>query len=645
MEIRKLTGNFIFYILAIILLFTIAESKDKLTPYSISFGGGVSGNIHDASFSQIPGFKSCCPEYTGAFGMGYSFHLGFSYKFDSKLFGMPWKYSANISYNNLGAVLKDEEHIGNVISGNTYTKGISEYSLDAGINTFAVDQFISVTPFESIPLGINAGFSIGFLTGKSFEQEEKLISPGGSAFENGSTVRNKLSGEITGASTALIFLRLGMSYEIYRTGNLALSPVINFNYSILNNAESLDWKTHFLFAGLNLEYNIPKAAKDEPKPVPVPALPVPPKPVPITLAMDAFSEGKLLANGATINVKRKLTREMFSYKIQPIVFFSKDKTTPENSSSKTGAEAMQANTLDGIALFIKENPGSGFSFTVYQTDDELPGTADKRAAFLKNALADKGIDTKDIKFSTKQIEVRDLANSQLADEYRIVRLNAGNSNNTIKVFSGGLISGEKFETMPITVVTNIGNADNSTVLKGSANYNESSIELLNPRENIFKPDEAFKLNTTQKQLYIQFVAENKYGEKDIDYHTYYLDFNDVEGDTVFNLVKSGDSKYYEYFLGFFDYNRSDFMSFDREVVAKVKQALADRKKVEFLPLTDNLGSVEHNSKLANSRLNSAYNLIGTKDGITPVFPEGYLFSNDEPSGRILNRSVLVKIYE
>lgn len=635
---------YIFIIILVLLNSYNTRAKDRLTPYSITFGGGLNTNLHDASFSSIPGFYSCCPEYTSAFGIGYSFYLGFSYKFDTKLLGMPWKYTGNVSYNNLGAAFSDEEFVGNIISDNTFVKGISEHYIDAGISTVAIDQFITLSPFETIPFGISTGFSVGFLSGKTFSQEERLITPSNSTFENGNKVRGKYSGDITGASTALMALRIGLSYEIYKFGNFIFSPVINFSYSFVNIAESLDWKAHSLFAGVNIEYNIPKAAYDEPKAAPFPKLPGPPKPVPVSLTMQVLSGGTLLSNGSTIDIKRILSRDVLSYNLQPVVFFRKNMAEPEYLKDKTGIEAMQNDPLDGIISYLKTHNSEDLAITAYQTDDESPNVAEKRIDFIKSILTGSGIDVQAIKFSDKTVKEKDLPNPEIADEYHCIRFSIAGENAAVKITETKGIAGEEFEAEPFIVTPSIDNNSDEITFNGKILYDDSEVKLVANRENIVSLHNEFKFNSNQKQLYIQASAENKAGEKDIEYQTVYLDYHDYEGDTIVNRIQNGAIQYYEYFLGFFDYNRSDFMSIDRDIVNKVKQALAEGRKVEFLPLTDNLGSVEHNSKLANLRLNSAYSLVGTKVGITPVFPENYIFPNEHPSGRILNRSVIVRIY-
>jgi hypothetical protein len=643
---KLFSKSLIILILSIVFISGTTDAKEKLTPYSITFGAGINANIYNASFSSIPGFKTCCPEYTNALGIGYNFFAGFSYRFDTKLFGMPWNYTANVSYNNLGAAFSDEEFIGNIITNNTYVKGISEYYLEASLSTIAVDQFITFNPLESIPLGVNAGFSVGFLNGKSFSQEERLKTPANSTFENGTNKRNKFTGDITGASSALLIFRLGLCYDLIKSGNYTFSPFINFNYAFTNVAESLDWKAHSLAMGLTVAYNIPKTEYEIPKPVPQPKLPLPPMLVPVSLSMVVYTGDSILANGGTIDIKHLLTREVYSYQVQPVVFFSKNSEVPlANINNAARITSIQAEPLQGIFRFMKNNPGISITITAYQTDDENQNTAEERLSFIKKKLSGSGIDIGKINFMAQTKRIKDLPNPEIADEYRNVHFEFAGFDKTINIKETKGIAGEKFESETLKITPNIDNNPDNVNFTGKIYYGDQETNLEANRENKVNLENKFNFNTSKKQLYIQAMADNASGEKDIEYQTVYLDFHDFEGDTIQNRFKNGDQSYYENFLGYFDYNRSDFMTYDRDVINRVKLALNAGKKVEFLPLTDNLGSEEHNTRLANSRLNSAYNLVGTKSGITPVFPENYIFPNEHPSGRILNRSVIVRIYE
>lgn len=620
-------------------------TKDKYTNYGVTAGVGLNTNIYSASFESLPGFKTCCPEYTGATGFGLSFSAGAVYYFNSKLFGSDWKYNINIGYNDLGAAFSDEEFIGNIISGNTYTKGKSEHYLEASLSALSIDQFIAINPYQGLPLWVNAGLSVNFLTGTAFRQEERLLTPSDGVFENGLKTRNPSEGDIPGASTALIALRLGLSYDLLNFGDYTLTPAVNFNYSLNNVAEGLDWKAHTLTASVNLTYRIPRSVPEPPLPAPVPVLPKPPLPVPFALSLSAFSGERPLENGSTVSVKRIVSRELSTSPVRTIVFFGKDNDEPDHGTSSGNAkEQCQDRAIEAIAGYLAANPGVNVTVKASATADETPGTAGKRIEYVKKTLTDRGVDVSRMKFEAGTVSEKEIPNGLIADEYRNVSFRIDGVDGMIGVVEKNEVVSERFEIDPIRIIASTEPPSAKAEFSGKLTYGTASVNLICNKENRIDLNNSFHIDGRDKQLIIDAAAGSESGDKKNETMVVNLEYTDVEGDTTVNTYNTEEGEYTEYILGFFDYNRSVFITHDANAVQNVRKAVAEGKKVVFMPLTDNFGSEEHNDKLAEQRLNAAYSLVGLREGITPVYTEQYIFSNEKPSGRILNRSVIVRIF-
>ncbi|MEJ5244949.1 MAG: OmpA family protein, partial [Bacteroidota bacterium] len=110
------------------------------------------------------------------------------------------------------------------------------------------------------------------------------------------------------------------------------------------------------------------------------------------------------------------------------------------------------------------------------------------------------------------------------------------------------------------------------------------------------------------------------------------------------LINSYDGKEYA-ILGLFDFDSSEFSLFDNRVREKVLDDLHYRgKKLTIIPFTDNIGSKEYNTKLAEKRALAAVQLLQLRDEDYKIeYPTQYLYDNRTPLGRILNRSVIIRI--
>ena len=107
---------------------------------------------------------------------------------------------------------------------------------------------------------------------------------------------------------------------------------------------------------------------------------------------------------------------------------------------------------------------------------------------------------------------------------------------------------------------------------------------------------------------------------------------------------SGKSDYSEYILGFNSFDKSEIYAVNQLALSEIKNALENGRKIEFLPLTDSLGTDEHNQKLAEKRAKSAIKFLKLpEDKINIVYPKQYYFPNNRAFGRVLNRSIIVRI--
>jgi outer membrane protein OmpA-like peptidoglycan-associated protein len=98
-------------------------------------------------------------------------------------------------------------------------------------------------------------------------------------------------------------------------------------------------------------------------------------------------------------------------------------------------------------------------------------------------------------------------------------------------------------------------------------------------------------------------------------------------------------------LAFYKFDGTNPNAFNQSEIDSVKDALSAGKSIELLPFTDWYGTEDHNLRLARLRAESALKLLGPvpENQYEIIIREGSPFPNELPMGRMLNRSVYVRI--
>jgi len=104
----------------------------------------------------------------------------------------------------------------------------------------------------------------------------------------------------------------------------------------------------------------------------------------------------------------------------------------------------------------------------------------------------------------------------------------------------------------------------------------------------------------------------------------------------------------EFTLGYSDFDKSDFTWIDQTVVNRIIEASKNGASIILTPLIDDLGSSDHNSPLAEKRLQSAYTLLSSvlsKEALSTVKTATARTYNAGGGslGRVLHRGIAVTI--
>ena len=632
--------------LMLIFIFTseLNAKEKKYTAYTFRAGAGLNGNLYTSSFTNLPGYYGCCTEYTGAFGIGYGFNAGMDYNLRKSILGSDISISILAGFNNISAKFSEEEFIGNIIQGNDYTKGISDFIIDPTINLLTIDPGVSFGNIAGLPISVRIGMQFGIPMTKSMEQMEELKSPSGVTFENGTTTRDFQEGDINEFTGLYMAATASVSYEVYRFGDFAIMPEIKFNYGLNNMVKDVDWKANYFQGVVNLTYRLPVTPSEPPKKPPLPSLPEPtPPPAPGVLALSANIE----VDGEAMKDNDKIITKVYTKKIRtvesliPLVFFGENEYEISASKYDNGAPS-----IEDLKSVLTDNHGAKIQLTAYALDSEKPGTAGKRLESGKKILESGGMKPKDYKTNEIIIKTSELPHTEMQDEYRRLEFNLPNSDMAIQGTEKEIVSGG--EVMPLEIKPVIKSDGQKIKFTGVVSFNGKTIA------NINKKGSAVELNTNNYPL---FLSDKKPGEIDINIEVVdedgqkrtetvklIIEKTKIVSEEVTNIVSENGTDAEQYVLGLCEFDRSDFYSINREALKKAREALRFGGKIVLIPMTDSFGTDEHNSMLSSRRAKEAIRLIGgDSDNVIIRESDGYYFDNSTPYGRMLNRSVIIRI--
>lgn len=654
MRKAKSISNLFYYLCLFLIASAImapnAQANDRYTHFRAFLGFSINGNMYDSKFSRLTDDEPSLVDFSSATGIGFSIFAGGEYLFQTRFLGMDWRYNFMLGFSDLTAEYKEEEFIGHIIKDQSYSDGTSEHLITPSINSLYLDQGFIVYPFESMPLGFRAGISAGLLMGMTFEQSESLVDPSDPSYtyENGKRVRNVHSGDLPGPASMALSASLGVRYDAYEFSSFVLTPFLQLNYGLTDAVGVDKWKIHSANLGISLNYRFSKPEMIEPAPPPPPPLPVPPSAAELALRLEAFSGDNNLEQNSNVNIMLYAEEYVQVYSVLPAIFF------PENSAlymksfnqNAKGYLNAQKTVLTGIVDYLKENPNTKVTLTALALDSEEKGLAEKRIESVSKLLTGNGVSADRIKSKKEIIKSSKLDNPELHEENRAVWFSFSDNTSLIKMRGD---SNLVITSDPVNLkVTPVVNADAGLAsFSGEISANGQQIATFDDKgidwnykidDNEFNPDYEAKLNIIAKAI----DSEGKTATAALEVQLFPILKKIKKNENyISNSAKYGTR---EFILGYCDFDVSAFHTINKDILKIVKKAYKDGCEIQLLPLTDISGTEEHNGRLARLRAESALRALGlSKENVEILYPDEELFDNATPHGRILSRSVVVRI--
>jgi len=576
--------------------------------------------------------------------MGYFLGLGMGYNQDKNILNSEISYLFGAKLSDLSAKYSIDEFIGYYIDKDIYQKIISNYTLDVDLMTIGIFSQISIKPPLNLPLFISFGLNLDFPISNELYKVEKLKKPDNITFsDTKSRIRGEQSGKINDLSAVLYSISFGVAYYTFNFKNFTLQPKFELNYGLNNVVRNVDWKIVSSKLGMDINFNIPKI-KEEPKiqpinpPMPEPEIPANPN---LEYNLTAKYSNIELEDSSNIDIPIFSNLEAEISVLPSIIFFQKNSNQLNNVIKPINPIAKSINLDTAFIKFIK-NSEVATLVTINRLESENPIIYQKRKdkiieivknfapnnlanfEFQENVIKKDSINKKtEDEYICAKFEYKDF-NIKRFNYYKETR-NTYYSKNRNVVFFNAQIPFE-YENYQIEIFIN-----------DSLVFENNNIDT---RFNIID-DYFLYRGFVNTPMNVKTKVKLKNGIELTNDKTYIIN---PKLSQINLIINPNDGKEYT-ILGLFDFDSSEFALFDNRVREKVLDDLYYRgKKLTIIPFTDNIGSKDYNYKLAEKRALAAIKLLQLRDEDYKIeYPAQYLYDNRTPLGRILNRSVIIRI--
>lgn len=639
------------YFSLLFLMSCLVLTAGEKTGTKYFLNAGLNYNMHNADLKGFSGTENCCDKFSGGNFLDPEFGFGMELAMGSLIFDIPANYVLQLNYNGMSSEYSEERFRGYKINEFDKQPIMVNHQLNPSIKLISISNSIYNDIFDRFSFGI--GVEIGFVASASFTQKETAISPNDFKFSNGAREINTGEGTIEEMNSVIFSLFTGIRYEVYTTDNWTISPEVKYNYIPGSILDGKDLNVSQLSGSISFVYNVTKSEPPPPPPPPPAKIiekqdtVIAPAPPYINVELTLKDEnGKNIKNEQVVDFPATVYESKQEYALKPVVFFdSSDYNYKQyNIESFTNTNFdVQTQLIKAIADKMISDSSLTLLLTTFDLEDEGATVPQDRLYNIEAKLKEYGVEPSRVKQKIVPLG-DDFKYDELRDDYRRVDLNLSDKSDLIKSIyeiDSKLVYDEQI-FIPKTVVNSSRNdyyRESSLSIDGKEVKNEHSdfnIVIDDSYKDKIKQDG--KLNITY----------NSSAEVVGIYNSDRIEFTIVPKiqnvNKSINTINEGTKVTQQYILAYTDFDKSSFKSVDNQVLNLVKTALQNNKKVTIYASTDNLGNEEYNKALAERRATAAKNLLGADSkNLQIVYPTQYLFSNDHPYGRLLNRAIVVRI--
>ncbi len=626
-----------------ILNFPILLGKSKV---NFELGSSINYNIYNSNFNGFPGYD-CCGHFTNGNGLGANFSLtGFYKNFFSTSF-LDLSYFTSLSARNLSGKFEYDEYFADAIIGYDVYKAISRHTLQTNIHTLTFTPGLEFGNFLRInQLSLRIGIPISIPLTAYFNQKESLVSPENAYYENYQKERNVFKGKINRFRNPLFGLNFQIGWKILLNNNFYIYPSLTSDFPLTNLVKDIEWKSYQLGLGLAFGFSLPHPKPKPPMTPPFLNYPEPFKPKtvePIQIDIIVHENEKRIKNHDTISIQKNIKKYIELKPFPAIIYYKRNDflfgaDTIETTDEFSNYFATNLQILTSTFSYLQNNPEEKITIVCSQIDDEQANICDLRIArlveyFRIQGLEERITEIKKIKFvAKKQIP-------ELIEEQRRIQI----------FFNNG---------------TNIVNIENE--IKYDTSYFTPNLQIqinVKPEQIVKQNTEIYfnnKINkTTEKLFSFNFENISNFGSKFFD--TLLIktkietieEIHEITEESLKIYIKDKESISNEFYyfnpfkvgnyilVALFEFDKSDPYWINPKTKDLVENLNQKGKKIEIVGSVDNIGTENHNQKLALNRAKSINKILGLNYPIQ-ILEQHLRNRNQNPIERTLNRSAWIR---
>lgn len=611
----------------------ISQSDTSLLPYRL-FGGVEAGlSLHSGAMRRISTIPSCCAEFTAGAGLSFAVGAGIEAPLGLRIAGKDVYLGARIAYQGLSASMQVDEKIGNIISGQNVSDGVSRHDLSIGYAIVGISPYVSLPLPIDMPLRMRVGFTSGIPLGSTFDQSESLVAPtpSGYTYENGLRTRNVGNGDIPNASGLYAALNLCVQYEYEVSPTLALIPSISYQHALTAISTTTDWSAHALRAGVDVLVRLQKTPPPPP-PAPAPPAPAPPAPRIAVLSSDLQIEARR-TNGVVELVGSDNTITTTMYEAAPVLFFQKGSTAPIADVSSS-LDAYQQRVIEGIRAYAADHPSTRITVIGSAVNDEPAQLARERVTW---SVAQLGLD------AMSRIEVRtevtgDYAYPQLADEHRSVRFLIDGVPMVVPIITSDTSRRPREVTIPVAHILTCEAGPCTSNVVATLGSRRVVVNGDGPMYRVVLP--TFNGPEITEPLRITCAVTDTTGASTTSTASVNVRVTSALQQQPVVRIQPANMQDDAVVIGYCDFDKDEFSTTNPDGIRLTKEALAAGKRVTLIASCDELGDAAYNEALMERRARNAMRLLGARPAdVTIVRQPSTDGSNGTPMQRIANRSV------
>lgn len=613
---------------------------------------GLNYNMHSTNIKGFSGSENCCDEFTGGNYLDPTFGFGMELALGNLLFDMPSSYVLQLNYNGLSSEYTEERFRGYKINEFDKQPIMVEHQLNPTIKLLSIGNSIYSELFRGFSFGLGA--DIGFAMTSDYSQNELALSPNDFTFDNGSREINTGEGTIEEMNSLIVSLFAGIRYDLYDFDDWTIRPEVKYNYIPGSILDGKDLFVSQLSGSISFVYNMttpePKAPAPPPQPEPKEVevveeiTPAPPY-INVSLTLKDES-GNEIKDGQKLTIPITVFETKQEYALRPVVFYdSADYNYKKyNIESFTNSDFdVQTEMINSIARKMKEDKTLTLTLSTYDLGDEPKNISEERLYIIEQKLKDDGIDLTRVKTKTVSVD-KEFKYNELKEEYRKVEFALSDNSELIKSIYE-IDSKIEFEKRTYSPKTTVNSSKDEYYQEANLYVNGNSVEKDN-KDFDFSIDEKFTKEFEKNEpVRFEYISNAEVaGIYSASKVSFTIEPKVKNVNQTINTINEGSQSTEQHILAYTEFDKSNFKSVDSDVLKLVRKALDQKRKVTIYASTDNLGNEDYNKALAERRANTAKSLIGgNSDNLKVVYPEQYLFSNEHPYGRMLNRAIVVRI--